>query len=140
MAGRTVIGGRMSTRARSRRTRRKVATAVSPDYCLGSHVAALGVAFSNAAMGPGFANGAFVGEHGSWNRTVPVGYKVIFVPFQNDKPTDKPVNLFPGSWDGAGKTRGRPVGVTVGPRGALLIADDVSNAIWRVTKTSLTTH
>ena len=112
----------------------KVATAVSPDYGLGSHVAALGVAFSNAAMGPGFANGAFVGEHGSWNRTVPVGYKVIFVPFQNDKPTDKPVEFVSGFLDGAGKTRGRPVGVTVDPRGALLIADDVSNAIWRVTK------
>ena len=83
---------------------------------------------------PGFANGAFVGEHGSWNRTVPVGYKVIFVPFQNDKPTDKPVEFVSGFLDGAGKTRGRPVGVTVDPRGALLIADDVSNAIWRVTK------
>ena len=65
---------------------------------------------------------------------MPVGYKVIFVPFQNDKPTGKPVEFVSGFLDGDGKTRGRPVGVTVDPRGALLIADDLSNTIWRVTK------
>ncbi|MGO4387084.1 sorbosone dehydrogenase family protein [Microvirga sp. 2YAF29] len=112
----------------------KVAAAIRPDYALGSHVAALGVAFSTPAMGPDFTEGVFVGMHGSWNRNVPVGYKVVFVPFRDGKPAGDPVDFVSGFLVGDGNTRGRPVGVTVDPRGALIIADDLSNTIWRVTK------
>lgn len=109
------------------------ATAIRPDYSLGSHVAALGLAFSTPAMGPRFAEGVFVGEHGSWNRKVPVGYRVIFVPFRGGRPAGPPVDFVAGFMGSDGKTRGRPVGVTVDPRGALIVADDLSNTIWRVT-------
>ncbi|MHA7113129.1 PQQ-dependent sugar dehydrogenase [Pseudomonas promysalinigenes] len=112
----------------------KVAAAIKPDYSLGSHVAALGVDFSNAAMGERFAEGAFVGEHGSWNRPNPVGYKVIFVPFKGGKPAGEPIDFATGFRGEDGKTRGRPVGVTVDPRGALIIADDLANTVWRVTR------
>ena len=111
----------------------KVAAAISPDYSLGSHVAALGVAFSTPAMGARFADGVFVGEHGSWNRKQPVGYKVVFVPFRGGRPAGPPVDFISGFLGTDGKTRGRPVGVTVDPRGALIVADDLSNTIWRVT-------
>lgn len=111
----------------------KVAAAIKPDYSLGSHVAALGVDFSIPAMGEKFADGAFVGEHGSWNRDNPVGYKVIFVPFSNGKPAGEPIDFATGFRGDDGKTRGRPVGVTVDPKGALIIADDLANTIWRVT-------
>ncbi|WP_455917214.1 PQQ-dependent sugar dehydrogenase [Pseudomonas cerasi] len=112
----------------------KVAAAIKPDYSLGSHVAALGVDFSSPAMGEKFADGAFVGEHGSWNRDNPVGYKVIFVPFSNGKPAGEPIDFATGFRGDDGKTRGRPVGVTVDPKGALIIADDLANTIWRVTR------
>lgn len=111
----------------------KVASAITPDYSLGSHVAALGVDFSTPAMGAQFANGAFVGEHGSWNRKEPVGYKVIFVPFSDGRPSGQPVEFVTGFRDDDGTTRGRPVGVTVDPRGALIVADDLSNTVWRIT-------
>ncbi|WP_296232008.1 PQQ-dependent sugar dehydrogenase [Pseudomonas sp. UBA4617] len=111
----------------------RVAAAIKPDYSLGSHVAALGVGFSIPAMGERFADGAFVGEHGSWNRPNPVGYKVIFVPFSNGKPAGEPIDFATGFRGEDGKTRGRPVGVTVDPRGALIIADDLANTVWRVT-------
>jgi glucose/arabinose dehydrogenase len=110
----------------------KVASAVTPDYSLGAHVAALGVAFSNGAMGQAFADGVFVGEHGSWNRAQPVGYKVVFVPFRDGRPAGEPVDFVSGFLGQDGKARGRPVGVTVDPRGALIVADDLSNTIWRV--------
>lgn len=112
----------------------KVKAAIKPDYSLGSHVAALGVDFSVPVMGEKFANGVFVGEHGSWNRPNPVGYKVIFVPFSNGKPAGDPVDFATGFRAEDGKTRGRPVGVTVDPRGALIIADDLANTVWRVTR------
>ena len=111
----------------------KVAAAIRPDYSLGSHVAALGVAFSAPAMGGRFAEGVFVGEHGSWNRQTPSGYKVVFVPFSNGRPSGPPVDFLDGFMGDDGKTRGRPVGVTVDGRGALIVADDLSNTIWRVT-------
>lgn len=110
----------------------KVAAAIAPDYSLGSHVAALGLAFSNPAMGEAYADGVFVGEHGSWNRAEPVGYKVVFVPFRDGRPAGPPVDFVAGFRDDDGTTRGRPVGVTVDPRGALIVADDLSNTIWRV--------
>ncbi len=111
----------------------KVESAIAPDYALGSHVAPLGLAFSNASMGDEFANGVFIGEHGSWNRADPVGYKVVFVPFSNGQPSGDPVDFVSGFLTDDGSTRGRPVGVTVDPNGALIIADDLTNAIWRVT-------
>lgn len=111
----------------------KVASAIAPDYSLGSHVAALGVDFSEASMGDRFANGVFVGEHGSWNRKDPVGYKVVFVPFTDGRPSGPPVDFVAGFRDSDGTTRGRPVGVTVDPQGALIVADDLANTIWRVT-------
>ena len=111
----------------------KVAASLTPDYALGSHVAALGLAFSMPAMGGAFADGVFVGEHGSWNRDPPVGYKVVFVPFRNGRPAGDPVDFVSGFRGEDGKTRGRPVGVTVDPRGAVIVADDLSNTIWRVT-------
>lgn len=125
-------GGNVDTRVRPENPER-VASAVEPDYSLGSHVAALGLAFSTPAMGAQFADGVFVGEHGSWNRDVPVGYKVVFVPFRNGSPAGPPVDFVGGFRDDDGKTRGRPVGVAVDPRGALIVADDLSNTVWRVT-------
>lgn len=110
----------------------KVAAAIAPDYSLGSHVAALGVAFSNAAMGERFAEGVFVGEHGSWNRAEPSGYKVVFVQFRDGRPTGEPIDFVTGFLRDDGRARGRPVGVTVDPRGALIVADDLSNTVWRV--------
>jgi glucose/arabinose dehydrogenase len=111
----------------------KVASAIAPDYALGSHVAALGVAFSNPAVGGNFTDGVFVGQHGSWNRNPPVGYKVVFVPFRDGKPSGDAIDFATGFRTDEGKTRGRPVGVTVDPRGAVIVADDLANTIWRIT-------
>ena len=110
----------------------KVEATVRPDYALGSHTAPLGLAFSSPAMGARFADGAFIGMHGSWNRNKPSGYKVVFVPFRNGRPTGDPIDVVTGFMGEDGKTRGRPVGVAVDPRGALLIVDDLSNTVWRV--------
>ncbi|NKE43626.1 sorbosone dehydrogenase family protein [Roseomonas frigidaquae] len=110
-----------------------VAAAVAPDYALGSHVAALGLAFSTPAMGASFADGVFVGEHGSWNRSVPSGYRVVFVPFEGGRPAGDAVDFATGFLNAEGNARGRPVGVTIDARGGLVIADDLSNTIWRVT-------
>jgi glucose/arabinose dehydrogenase len=110
-----------------------VAAAIRPDFGLGSHVAALGVAFSTPAMGAQFADGVFVGEHGSWNRNNPAGYKVVFVPFRGGRPAGSPVDVVTGFHEASGQTHGRPVGVSVDPRGALIVVDDLSNTIWRVT-------
>ncbi|WP_114700202.1 PQQ-dependent sugar dehydrogenase [Psychrobacter proteolyticus] len=110
-----------------------VAAAIAPDYSLGSHKAPLGIAFSTTTMGSKFSEGAFIGEHGSWNRSDPAGYDVVFVPFSNGKPAGDPINFVTGFQGENGKTFGRPVGVTVDPKGALIVADDLSNTIWRVT-------
>src|SRR3546814_11814537 len=103
----------------------KVAATILPDYSLGSHVAALGLSFSGPAMGAEFADGAFVGEHGSWNRDPPVGYKVVFVPFRNGKPAGRPVVFVTGSRGDDGITLGRAVGVPVDSLGALIVAADL---------------
>lgn len=115
-----------------------VARAIVPDYALGSHVAALGVSFATGGgLGGAFSEGAFVGEHGSWNRQDLAGYKVVFVPFANGRPAGKPIDVVTGFLDGKGNARGRPVGVTFDQRsGALLVADDLSNTVWRVTRTA----
>jgi glucose/arabinose dehydrogenase len=115
----------------------KVASAVKPDYSLGAHVAALGLDFSTPAMGARYADGAFVGMHGSWNRSDPAGYKVVFVPFRNGRPSGDMVDFATGFRDPeSGKTFGRPVGVAVDPRGALLVADDLANIVWRIAPTT----
>lgn len=110
----------------------KVRSTLRPDYALQSHSAPLGLAFVPPGLGAPFAEGAFVGLHGSWNRSEPVGYKVIFVPFTNGRPSGPPVDFVTG-FQAEGKTMGRPVGVTVDPKGALIVADDLSNTVWRVT-------
>ena len=111
-----------------------VATAIAPDYALGAHVAALGlVAAEKTTMPAPFANGVFIGEHGSWNRKPPVGYKVVFVPFQDGKPAGKPVDVLTGFVNEEGVARGRPVGVALSSKGELLVADDVGNTVWRTT-------
>ncbi|MBK1842574.1 sorbosone dehydrogenase family protein [Azospirillum sp. YIM B02556] len=110
-----------------------VAKAIPPDYALGPHTASLGLTFSRqGALPQTLQQGAFVGQHGSWNREPASGYKVIFVPFQNGKPSGEPVDVLTGFLDKDGKAQGRPVGVTLDGKGALLVADDVGNAIWRV--------
>jgi glucose/arabinose dehydrogenase len=109
-----------------------VARAVVPDYALGNHVAPLGLAFSDARMPAPFASGAFVGEHGSWNREPRSGYKVVFVPFANGRPGGAPQDFLTGFLSPEGKAWGRPVGVALDRTGALLVADDVGNTVWRV--------
>ena len=113
----------------------KVQATVKPDYALQSHSAPLGLAFSQASLPAPFAEGAFIGLHGSWNRQEPVGYKVIFVPFSGGKPNGAPVDFVAG-FQADGKTMGRPVGVTLDPKGAVIVADDLSNTVWRVTPTA----
>jgi len=111
-----------------------VAKAIVPDYALGPHTASLGLASSRGADLPQrFANGMFVGQHGSWNRRPRSGYKVIFVPFTGGKPSGPPVDVLTGFVEEDGDAMGRPVGVALDKRGALLVADDVGNTIWRVT-------
>ena len=112
-----------------------VAKAIPPDYALGPHTASLGLAFAPVAGGlpAPYAEGAFVGQHGSWNRRPPSGYKVVFVPFAGGKPSGPPVDVLAGFLDADGKAQGRPVGVAPDGRGGLLVADDVGNKVWRVT-------
>lgn len=109
-----------------------VEKAIKPDYALTSHVAALGLAFTNdSAMPEAYRNGAFVGNRGSWNRSTFNGYKVIFIPFQNGRPAGMPQDVVTGFLDGD-QARGRPVGLAIDGTGALLIADDAGNTVWRV--------
>ena len=110
-----------------------VATAIAPDYALGPHTASLGLAWSQGTSLPArFASGMFVGQHGSWNRQPHSGYKVIFVPFSGGKPSGEPLDVLTGFLSSDGKANGRPVGVALDAKGALLVADDVGNVIWRV--------
>ena len=109
-----------------------VAKAIAPDYGLGSHVAPLGLAFSDSRMPANYASGAFIGEHGSWNRNPRSGYMVVFVPFAGGKPSGRPVEFLGGFLSKDGKAYGRPVGVAMDAKGALVVADDVGNTVWRV--------
>jgi glucose/arabinose dehydrogenase len=110
-----------------------VARAIVPDYALSSHVAPLGMTFyTGASFPPTFRGGAFVGEHGSWNREELNGYKIVFIRFTGGRPVGQPVNFVGGFLNNEGKIRGRPVGVAVDRTGALIIADDVGNTVWRV--------
>lgn len=111
-----------------------VAKAIPPDYALSSHVAPLGLAFYTASNLPqSYRGGAFVGEHGSWDRSQFNGYKVVFVPFSGGHPNGMAQDVVTGFLNDKGEARGRPVGVAVDKSGALLIADDVGNTVWRVT-------
>ncbi|MBP0637889.1 sorbosone dehydrogenase family protein [Cupriavidus sp. AcVe19-6a] len=110
-----------------------VARAIVPDYAVGAHTAALGLAAATGNSLPArFNEGMFVGQHGSWNRRPLAGYKVIFVPFNNGRPHGAPFDVLTGFVDGEGNARGRPVGVAIDKRGGLLVADDVGNVVWRV--------
>jgi glucose/arabinose dehydrogenase len=110
-----------------------VAKAIPPDYALSSHVAPLGLAFTDgAALPPAYRGGAFVGEHGSWDRSVLNGYKVIYVPFRDGRPIGMPRDVVTGFIEGD-RAHGRPVGLAVDAGGGLLIADDVGGTVWRVT-------
>jgi glucose/arabinose dehydrogenase len=109
-----------------------VSQAIRPDYAVGAHTAALGLAFATPqTLNPAFRSGAFIGQHGSWNRNPPSGYKVIYVPFSGGMPVGPPQDILTGFRDGD-DARGRPVGVAVTARGDLLVADDVGNVVWRV--------
>jgi glucose/arabinose dehydrogenase len=112
-----------------------VATALVPDYALGAHTASLGLAWSGSVDLPSrFREGMFVGQHGSWNRKRLSGYKVIFVPFANGRPAGPPIDVLTGFLDSDNHAQGRPVGVAIDKRGALLVADDVGNVVWRVSR------
>jgi hypothetical protein len=111
-----------------------VATAITPDYALGGHTASLGLCWLPAGTLPGFPDGMAIGQHGSWNRSTLSGYKVVFVPFRNGRPDGPPRDILAGFLPPDEQVSfGRPVGVQIGPDGSLLVADDVGNAIWRVT-------
>jgi glucose/arabinose dehydrogenase len=111
-----------------------VATAITPDYALGGHTASLGLCWLPAGTLPGFPDGMAIGQHGSWNRSTLSGYRVVFVPFENGRPAGPPRDILTGflALDERA-SYGRPVGVTIGPDGSLLVADDVGDVIWRVT-------
>ncbi len=111
-----------------------VAKAIKPDYALGSHVAPLGLTASEgSALPPQFRSGMFIGQHGSWNRKPRSGYNVVFVPFSGGQPSGHPLEVLTGFVNADGDAYGRPVGVAIDKRGALLVADDVGNVVWRVT-------
>jgi glucose/arabinose dehydrogenase len=111
-----------------------VASAIVPDYALGPHTASLGLAFYDGTLlAKRYFGGAFIGQHGSWNRAPRSGYKVVFVPFEGGRPNGQPEDVLTGFLSDAGDAQGRPVGVAIGKSGALLVADDVGNTIWQVT-------
>ncbi len=129
------FGPHVDARVKPRRPE-LVATAVAPDYALGPHTASLGLCFATTtALPAAFTQGMFVGQHGSWNRKPRSGYKVVFVPFLNGTPSGAPLDVLTGFLDREGHALGRPVGVAIDKRGALLVADDVGNTVWRVTST-----
>jgi glucose/arabinose dehydrogenase len=110
-----------------------VAKAIVPDYALGGHTASLGLAFYEANLFPApYRGGVFIGQHGSWNRKTPSGYKVVYVPFKDGKPAGLPQDFLTGFLNAEGKAQGRPVGVAVDKAGGLLVTDDVGDVVWRV--------
>jgi glucose/arabinose dehydrogenase len=126
-------GGHVDERAQPQRPE-LVARAIVPDYALGSHTASLGLVFYEGSLLPEqFHGGAFIGQHGSWNREPRSGYRVAFVPFANGRPAGPLKDVLTGFVDEQGNARGRPVGVAIDREGALLVADDVGNVVWRLT-------
>jgi len=109
-----------------------VAKAIAPDYAVGPHTASLGLSFAEGSKLPGFTEGVFIGQHGSWNRKPHSGYKVIFVPFAGGKPAGMPIDVLTGFLNADEKAMGRPVGVVMDKQGDLVVADDVGNKVWRV--------
>ena len=126
------FGQTVDVRVKPQRTE-LVARAIKPDYALGAHTASLGLTFIRTrSLGAEFLGGVLVGQHGSWNRDPPAGYRVIFVAFKDGKPVGQPKTILDGFLNDQGEARGRPVGVIVDARGGILVADDVGNVIWRV--------
>jgi len=113
-----------------------VASARVPDYALGPHTASLGLVFYSADALADYRGGAFIAQHGSWNREPPSGYRVIFVPFAGGRPQGMPRDVLTGFLTDDGKAQGRPVGLAVDATGALLVADDVGNTVWRVSRSA----
>jgi glucose/arabinose dehydrogenase len=109
-----------------------VAKAIVPDYALGAHTASLGLHFVKSQAAGGMVDGALIGQHGSWNRQVPAGYRVLHIPFAKGKPSGAPRTILDGFLTAEGEARGRPVGVITDRRGGILVADDVGNVVWRV--------
>jgi glucose/arabinose dehydrogenase len=109
-----------------------VAKAIAPDYAVGAHTASLGLAFYDGNLLPQYKNGALIGQHGSWNRKPHAGYKLVFVPFADGKPSGPPKDILTGFLSKDEHAYGRPVGVTVAKDGAILLADDVGNIVWRI--------
>ncbi|MES2152325.1 MAG: sorbosone dehydrogenase family protein [Pseudomonadota bacterium] len=126
------FGAHVDTRVKTSRPD-LVARALVPDYALGAHTASLGLAFYDADLMPAFRNGALVGQHGSWNRKPFSGYKLIFVPFSDGRPSGPPQDVLTGFLSTDGRAFGRPVGVALDHAGAILLADDVGNTVWRIT-------
>lgn len=111
----------------------RAASAIMPDYALGAHTASLGLAITaHSGLPPPFTAGAFIGQHGSWNRRPPSGYRVVFIPFADGKPEGIPIDVLTCFLDADGQARGRPVGVALDGHGGRLVADDVGNTVWRV--------
>ncbi|MEE2566283.1 PQQ-dependent sugar dehydrogenase [Hyphobacterium marinum] len=128
------FGTRVDTRVEPARPD-MVERAMVPDYALGAHTASLGLVFADqSGLGPRWQSGVFIGQHGSWNRVPHSGYKVIYIPFAGGEPTGGPIDVLTGFLDEDGNALGRPVGVEFDRTGALLVADDVGNIIWRVTR------
>lgn len=126
------FGAHVDTRVKPSRTD-LVAKAIAPDYALGSHTASLGLAASDGnTLSSTFSHGMFIGQHGSWNRNPPSGYKVIFVPFENGQPKGMPMDVLIGFLNERGDAYGRPVGVAIDRKGGLFVADDVGNTLWYV--------
>ncbi len=118
-----------------------VARAIAPDYALGAHTASLGLTFYQGKLfSERYRGGAFIGQHGSWNRKPRSGYKLIFVPFTNGQPSGKPQDMLTGFLNDQGEALGRPVGVVVDKQGAVLLADDVGNRVWRLIPAKETNH
>jgi glucose/arabinose dehydrogenase len=126
------FGQNLDPRVKTRRPD-LVARAIKPDYAVGNHTASLGLAFYEGNLFESrYSGGAFIGQHGSWNRKPLSGYKVIFVPFADGHPSGMPEDILTGFLNIDGEAFGRPVGVAIDRTGALLVADDVGNCVWRV--------
>ena len=122
-------------------TKNVVGRAISPDYALGAHTGSLGLAFYNRELLPDhYRGGAFVGQHGSWNRKPRSGYKMIYVPFENGIPSGQTEDILTGFVNNKGEAMGRPVGVAIDRTGAVLVADDVGNRVWRVVPAAVKTR
>lgn len=137
MVGRSIIGGDHRDERVPLPANVRLQAPTAPDFALGAHTASLGLMFyTGTALPERYRNGAFVGQHGSWNRRERVGYKVVFVPFENGQPAGQVEDFLTGFLNERGEAQGRPVGIAMDQTGAVLVADDVGNIIWRVAPAS----